>query len=146
MADPEIAAVEAANSRFYNAFETGDLDLMHEVWAGGAFAEGVSCVHPGSPMLRGRDEVLRSWALVMANTPYIQFVLTEVHTEVRGDHAVLTCEENILMADDSENGFLAGGSVVSTNLFVKEEGEWRLWVHHGSPVLGGVEEDDDGQD
>lgn len=136
MGDPEISAVEAANSRFYAAFENGDLDLMHEVWADGDFAEGVTCVHPGWPMLRGRDEVLRSWALIMANTPYIQFVLTEVRTEVRGDYAVLTCEENILTADDTAGGFLAGGSVVSSNLFVRdEEGRWRLWVHHGSPVL-----------
>ncbi|WP_345116570.1 nuclear transport factor 2 family protein, partial [Streptomyces drozdowiczii] len=134
MADPEIQAVEAANSRFYSAFETGDLDLMHTVWADGDYAEGVTCVHPGWPMLRGRDEVLRSWALIMANTPYIQFVLTEVRTELRGGFAFLTCEENILTADDTADGFLAGGSVVSTKVFVKEEGEWRLWVHHGSPV------------
>lgn len=137
----DAAAVEAANAKFYTAFETGDLDLMHEVWADGDFAEGVTCVHPGWTMLRGRAEVLRSWALIMANTAYIQFVLTEVRTEVRGDCAVLTCEENILTADEGEEGFLAGGSVVTTKVFVRDEGQWRLWIHHGSPVLDGTHDD-----
>jgi uncharacterized protein (TIGR02246 family) len=137
----DAAAVEAANAKFYTAFETGDLDLMHEVWADGDYAEGVTCVHPGWTMLRGRAEVLRSWALIMANTPYIQFVLTDVRTEVRGDYAVLTCEENILTAEEGEEGFLAGGSVVATKVFVRDEGRWRLWNHHGSPVLNGTEDD-----
>ncbi len=137
----DAAAVEAANAKFYAAFENGDLDLMHEVWADGDYAEGVTCVHPGWMMLRGRGEVLRSWALIMANTAYIQFVLTEVRTEVRGDYAVLTCEENVLTADKDEEGFLAGGSVVATKVFVRDEGEWRLWVHHGSPVLDGTSDD-----
>ena len=141
----DVEAVEAANTEYYAAFENGDLDLMHKVWADGEFAEGVACVHPGWSMLRGREEVLRSWALIMANTAYIQFVLTDVNVKIYGDTAVLTCEENILTADDeTEGGFLAGGSVVSTNVFVREEGVWRLWVHHGSPVLTEVEEEDDG--
>lgn len=142
MADLDTAAVEAVNAQFYSAFETGDLDLMHRVWADGDFAEGVTCVHPGWPMLRGREEVLRSWALIMANTPYIQFVLTEIHTEIRGDIAILTCEENILTADSESEGGFAGGSVVSTSVFVRDEGHWRMWTHHGSPVLSEMGEED----
>jgi hypothetical protein len=35
---------------------------------------------------------------------------------------------------------------VATNVFVRRPGGWRLQVHHGSPVLGTLEEvDDDGQ-
>lgn len=87
----------------------GDFDRMSAVWADGQYAEAVSCVHPGWTMLRGRESVLRSWALIMANTSYIQFVLTDVETDVYGDHAVVTCKENILTADeDTETGFLAG--------------------------------------
>ena len=58
--------------------------------------------------------MLRSWALIMANTPYIQFVLTDVRTSVVGDVAVVSCAENILTAgDESETGFTAG-KVVAT--------------------------------
>ena len=137
------AQLEEANAEFYAAFEEADLDRMAAVWADGPYAAGVSCVHPGWSMLRGRDEVLRSWALIMANTSYIQFVLTEVRTDVYGDQAVVTCKENILTAgDDSDPGFLAGGSVVSTNVFIRSGGEWRLLLHHGSPILNGTTEEE----
>jgi ketosteroid isomerase-like protein len=136
------ARLEEVNAEFYAAFEAGDLDRMGAVWADGPYAAGVSCVHPGWSLLRGREEVLRSWALIMANTGYIQFVLTDVETDVYGDQAVITCNENILTADEgTESGFLAGGSIVSTNVFVRSNGEWRLLLHHGSPILNGAEEE-----
>ena len=66
------------------------------VWLDGPHADEVVCVHPGWPPLRGRATVLRSWSMIMANTPYIQFVLTDVDVNVAGDVAVVTCAENIL--------------------------------------------------
>lgn len=136
--------VDEVHAEFYAAFEAGDFDRMSAVWADGPYAGGVSCVHPGWTMLRGREEVLRSWALIMANTTYIQFVLTDVETDVYGDHAVVTCKENVLTADeDTETGFLAGGSIVATNVFVRSDGEWRLLVHHGSPVLNVVDAEEE---
>ncbi|GAA2265057.1 nuclear transport factor 2 family protein [Actinomadura sp. NPDC048955] len=138
------ADVDEVHAEFYAAFEAGDFDRMSAVWADGPYAEGVSCVHPGWTMLRGREAVLRSWALIMANTSYIQFVLTDVETDVYGDHAVVTCKENILTADeDTEAGFLAGGSIVATNVFVRTGGEWRLLLHHGSPVLNVVDAEEE---
>lgn len=138
------ADVDEVHAEFYAAFEAGDFDRMSAVWADGPYADGVSCVHPGWTMLRGREEVLRSWALIMANTTYIQFVLTDVETDVYGDHAVVTCKENVLTADeDTETGFLAGGSIVATNVFVRSDGEWRLLVHHGSPVLNVVDAEEE---
>jgi ketosteroid isomerase-like protein len=138
------ADVDEVHAEFYAAFEAGDFDRMSAVWADGQYADGVSCVHPGWTMLRGREAVLRSWALIMANTTYIQFVLTDVETDVYGDHAVVTCKENVLTADeDTEAGFLAGGSIVATNVFVRVDGEWRLLLHHGSPVLNVVDAEEE---
>ena len=123
--------VEAANAALYSAFESGDIALMEAIWDTAA-PDAVVCVHPGWPMLRGRNEVLRSWAAVMANTDYIQFFLTDVQVTVTGDTAVVTCTENVLTsADVGENA-----SVVATNVFVRRPDGWRLQVHHGSPVLG----------
>lgn len=129
--------MQAANAELYAAFEEGDLDRMGAVWADGELAESVACVHPGWSMVRGRAPVLRSWALIMANTTYIQFFLTDVEVRVAGDVAMVTCAENILTADDEGSGtdFAVGGSVVATNVFRRQEGGWRLWLHHGSPVL-----------
>ncbi|MGE5292201.1 MAG: nuclear transport factor 2 family protein [Micromonosporaceae bacterium] len=134
----EVTAIEKLNAEFYAAFEAGDLDRMAKVWASDSEAGGlVVCVHPGGPMVRGRGAVLRSWALVMANTSYIQFVLTDVLTRISGDMAVLTCAENIITASDDDDltGFAAGGNVATTNAFVRTDAGWRLWLHHGSPVM-----------
>jgi ketosteroid isomerase-like protein len=104
--------------------------------------DALVCVHPGWAMLRGRSRVLRSFSARMENTPYIQFFLTDVHVAVTGDTAVVTCTENILTAVSQEG---SSGQVIATNVFVRRPDGWRLQVHHGSPVLGTLEEVDDGE-
>lgn len=140
--------MEAANQAFYDAVETSDLDALENVVLTGPLAESVTVVHPGWPVLRGRGEVMRSYALIMANTEYIQFFLTDVEVAVDGDTALVTCTENILTGgpaeDDGSAGSLVGGLVVATNVFRRTHDGWRLWAHHGSPVL--AEQDDEGED
>lgn len=136
----DVAAVTALNAELYAAFEAGDVDRMEAVWDD---ADDVRCVHPGWPMLEGRSRVLRSWSVIMANTSYIQFFLTSVEATVDGDLAIVTCEENILTAVTGADGPLSDSArVVSTNLFRRRADGWRLWIHHGSPVLAPVDEPD----
>ncbi|MFI6085346.1 nuclear transport factor 2 family protein [Streptomyces sp. NPDC051217] len=138
--------VDALNTAFYEAMERGDLDELSDLWLDGD-SPGVSCVHPGWPVLTGRGEVLRSYALIMANTEYIQFFLTDVLVSVAGDTALVTCTENILSGGPAEEsgalGPLVGQLVVATNVFRRTPEGWRVWSHHGSPVLA---ETDDEQD
>ena len=156
----DVDAVEAANTALYDAFETGDIDLMGALWLEDGSPDSiddddideVTCVPPGWAPVRGRGAVLRSWSMIMANTAYIQFFLTDVQVQVSGDIAVVTCGENILTgmggagetgdADDDESapGF-AGGRAVATNIFRRTGDGWRLWVHHASPVLTSPAED-----
>ena len=131
--------VEAANAALYEALESADVDRMALVWDD-EDPDALVCVHPGWPMLRGRPHVLRSFSAIMANTPYIQFFLTDVDVRVVGDTAVVTCTENIL-TEVSQEG--SNGPVVATNVFRRRPGGWRLQVHHGSPVLGTLEEPGD---
>jgi len=129
----DIEEVTAANAELYAAFEAGDIDRMEAVWDD---ADDVRCIHPGWPLLRGRSRVMRSWSVLLANTSYIQFFLTGVEASVDGDLAVVTCEENILTAIEDPDGGLGGSQrVVSTNVFRRRQDGWRLWMHHGSPVL-----------
>jgi ketosteroid isomerase-like protein len=148
-ATPDVLAVETANQALYAAVEDGDLDAMGRLWVDGGLADSTVCVHPGWPPVVGRGRVLRSWALVMAGTPYVQFFLTDVRTDVVGDVGIVTCAENILTeVDPADGGGLSGGRVVTTNLFRRTASGWRVWVHHASPVLpvvaDQVEELDDG--
>ncbi|SBU91404.1 Ketosteroid isomerase homolog [Streptomyces sp. Ncost-T6T-1] len=142
----DIAEVEAANTAFYEALERGDYEELSDRWLPGEDLT-VSCVHPGWPVLTGRGEVLRSYALIMANTEYIQFFLTDVNIAMTGDTALVTCTENILSGGPAEEGNalgpLVGQLVVATNVFRRTADGWKLWSHHGSPVLTESDEDDD---
>jgi hypothetical protein len=123
---------------FYDAVETGDVDLMASLWVDDP---DTSCVHPGALPLRGTAQVLRSWTVLMANVGYIQFFLTdvEVATFPRGaaepTTAVVTCTENILSGEGlaSAEAF-SGGKAVCTSILVKQPGGWKLWSRHASPI------------
>ncbi|MDK0520285.1 nuclear transport factor 2 family protein [Streptomyces sp. ML-6] len=141
----DIAAVEEANTAFYEAVERGDFEELSRLWLPGEDLT-VSCVHPGWPVLTGRGEVLRSYALIMANTEYIQFFLTDVVVAMTGDTALVTCTENILSGGPAEDGNalgpLVGQLVVATNVFRHTPDGWKLWSHHGSPVLAETGEEE----
>ena len=143
-ADRDRAAVTAANTAYYAAFENADIDAMDALWLDGEAGRDVLCVHPGWSPLRGRARVMRSWSVIMANTPYIQFVITDVEVDVAGNTAIVSCSENVLTGSrdptDSTLGFTSG-LVVATNVFRRTSGGWRLWAHHSSPVI--PTEDDD---
>ncbi|MFJ2305116.1 nuclear transport factor 2 family protein [Streptomyces sp. NPDC087787] len=158
----DVEQVEAANTAYYEALERGDFEELSALWLtpsdlgvdeeyhDAADTGVVSCVHPGWPVLTGRGEVLRSYALIMANTDYIQFFLTDVHVSVTGDTALVNCTENILSGGPApvaggELGPLVGQLVVATNVFRRTGTGWKLWSHHASPVLAendGAEDDD----
>jgi ketosteroid isomerase-like protein len=135
MADDE-EQVRDRNAAFYAAFEARDLDAMSELWE---HSDRVTVTHPGWPTLRGWARVGGSWDAIFANTPYIQFVLTEEVVSVAGDVAWVTLDENILQShptapSEPGEGELSGASVAATNLFVRTDDGWHMVVHHGSPV------------
>ncbi|MET8689480.1 nuclear transport factor 2 family protein [Streptomyces sp. NPDC004732] len=166
----DIEQVQLANTAFYEALERGDFDEVSDLWMdsenavdavegsgagdgaegtedGDAAGDAVSCVHPGWPVLTGRGEVLRSYALIMANTEYIQFFLTDLKVGVAGDTALVTCTENILSGGPppeggGELGPLVGQLVVATNVFRRTPDGWKLWSHHASPVLAETDDEE----
>jgi ketosteroid isomerase-like protein len=132
-----VDEVLAVHADFYAAFERADFDAMATVWADD---DGVVCVHPAAPPIRGRAAVMRSWMALMADEPYIQFFLTDVEATVTDGLATVTCRENVLSAGaDTPLGVFAGGTAVATNVFRQTSNGWRLWVHHASPVLSSTE-------
>lgn len=135
MADPaqDTAVLVAAQRRFYDAVERGDLDAMAELWKPG---DDTVCVHPGFGQLRGTPTIVRSFALLMAQASYVQYVLTDEVVHLHGDTAVLGCTENVMLAGHDEPGHGFDSSrAVATSVFVRAAGTWRMIVHHAS-VLG----------
>ena len=127
---PEQAAVLFANDAFYVAFATRDPDAMNDLWSR---TVPVTCVHPGWNVVEGRDAVMESWRAILGNPESPQVVCRQATAHVLGDVAYVVCFETI------ETNHL-----VATNVFVREDGTWRL-VHHqaGITAQGPSEADED---
>ncbi len=131
-------AALATHRAFYDAVETGDVDLMASLWVDDP---NTSCIHPGATPLRGTSAVLRSWTVLMANVGYIQFFLTEreITSLPAGDDdpsvVAITCTENILSGGEATGAeTFSGAKAVCTSILVRDGAGWKFWSRHASPV------------
>jgi len=126
MADRERARVEAAvleaNNEFYRAFSRGDYTAMSDLWAKVA---PVACLHPGGRLLAGRQAVLSSFRELLAAAPAWKMVSRDASVHLFTEAAFVTCLE----ANGDQPAHLA-----ATNIFVLEEGRWRMVHHHAGPL------------
>lgn len=129
----DLGTLEAANERFYDALEAGDLDAMTGLWSDG---DDAWCVHPGAELIVGAARVRRSWAAVFASGQQLQMIVTDVRCRLVAGAGVVTCTENVLTG--LGGGQLGAARSLATNVFVAVDGAWRLVGHHASPVLRGV--------
>lgn len=127
MTDEE--AVLRANRAFYDAIESLDAATMEAVWDSDPL---VSCVHPGWPLMAGRDKVLQSWYTIFENTMVMQFTVTVSTTWTAGDWAWVVCTESLRSV---VAGRVNEATVEAINVFRLREGQWRIVHHHGSPVM-----------
>jgi len=105
-------AVLAANLEFYRAFAARDLPAMEALWARNA---PVACIHPGWPPLADREAVMESWHGILSNPEAPRIVCYDERVFLYGDTALVVCEEE-----------LDGGTLVASNLFVREAEGWRI--------------------
>jgi ketosteroid isomerase-like protein len=119
------AEVLAANQAFYDAFAGGDVGALDALWAERA---PVACIHPGWEALHGRNDVMASFRAILrgGSAPSVRCVRPSAH--VVGESAYVICGEAV---EDAE--------LVATNLFVREDGRWRLVHHQAGPVYRRVE-------
>lgn len=119
MADPDD--ILRLNRNFYRAFAEHDFEAMDELWADSL---PVSCIHPGWQALFGRADVMTSWRDLMRSGPATPIVARAERVSLYRDTALVLCEE-----------VLNGSAVLAAaNLFVREDGEWRLAHHQASPL------------
>jgi ketosteroid isomerase-like protein len=114
------ANVLAANAAFYAAFAERDVAAMERLWA---TQHQAACIHPGWGPLHGRDAVMESWRRILgsANAPKIACQAPRAY--VMGEIAFVLCFEAV-----------PGGHLIATNIFVRENGEWRMVHHQASPT------------
>jgi ketosteroid isomerase-like protein len=122
------AEVREINQKFYLALESLDFEAMEGVWL---HHELVRCVHPGWPMLAGWESVRESWEEIFKNTDSLLVTTRDISLHIEGTVAWVTCTERVTTkrSDHSETAL-----VQATNLFLRREGEWKMVLHHASPL------------
>lgn len=115
----ESTAVLFANDTFYAAFQGRDMAAMERLWARRA---PVACIHPGWPALAGRDEVMESWRGILEGDSPPDIASRGAQAFVQGESAFVVCYE-----------LIGGGVLIATNVFVREEGDWRMVHHQAGP-------------
>lgn len=123
----EHAAVLFANDAFYLAFANQDLEAMEGIWAREI---PVTCIHPGWDPLSGREEVMESWESILNNPTATHIACKNPTVRVFGEFSCVICHEVL------DQGFL-----VATNLFVQEDGQWRM-IHHQAGTAPPPEEEE----
>ncbi len=124
----ESAAVLFANDAFYHAFAAKNIDTMESLWAR---ETPVTCIHPGWGLLSGREDVIESWRDILDNPSDTNIRCRYATARLFGDLAYVVCHEVL------DQGFL-----IATNVFVREDGAWKL-VHHQAGTAPPPPEDDE---
>lgn len=117
---PHEPAVLAANTAFYEAITQRDVEAMDSLWARTA---PVACIHPGWDALTSRDKVMASWRAILEGPKPPRLRADRASVKVLGDTAFVICIET-----------LPGARLIATNIFTREENDWRIVHHQAGPV------------
>ena len=126
---PEQQAVATPNEAFYDALTNRDLPAMERLWFPADWAE---CVHPGGVALARLGRSARQLGVDSSRAPgTVMVAATDVKVHLVGDVAWVSCTERLASTVD---GRMTTSAAHATNIFVRHDGEWRLVLHHASPV------------
>ena len=118
-----------ANEAFYAAFATRDFEAMRGLWSSGS---AITCIHPGWAPIIGQEDVLRSWQAILSNPQSPVIVCSNAAAFVLRDVAYVLCHEHV------EQTVLA-----ATNVFVREDGGWKIVHHQAGPSPAPAVDPDD---
>ena len=115
----DLDAVLVVNAEFYRAFNERDLEAMDDVWAR---RSPVAVLHPGWPVITGREDVMASWAQIFGNAAGGGIECVSPEAFFCGDAIFVLCYERLEEA-----------TLAATNIFVRENGIWKLVHHQAGP-------------
>jgi ketosteroid isomerase-like protein len=123
----EKARLITANAEFYAAFTAMDMAAMEAVWS---TADEIAVIHPGWGRLIGRDAVMEAWQNMFdaVGVPaYLQIL--DPRAIINANAAFVICTED-----------LGAATLIATNIFVSEDGQWRLVHHQSGPTQASAPE------
>lgn len=120
MVDDRRRRLLAANQSFYDAFGARDFPAMDRLWAR---RHPVVCIHPGWLPLVDRQAVIGSWRDIFQHAGGAMVAAQSPRIVMDAPLALVLCFE------------LVGGQLLAaTNIFVEEDGAWRMIHHQASGV------------
>ncbi len=128
MSEDTAQTLLGANRAFYDAFTTRSGEAMAALWAPG---QDVRCIHPGRPVLTGRERVLESWRDIFRHNPPMEVELSQVQTQVVGPVGLVYLVEQLTITLEDR---VVKSLVQATNGFVHLEDGWRMLLHHAGPL------------
>jgi hypothetical protein len=112
----QASDAEFANEAFYLAFAEKDIQAMQNIWASNVT---VLCLHPGWPLLTGREDILESWRSILSNPEQQPIDFYGVQSSALSENTVaVVCYE-----------LVGGSAMVATNVFIEEDGAPRIALH-----------------
>jgi ketosteroid isomerase-like protein len=115
----DTAELLFANDAFYHAFRSRDLAAMEALWAQHA---PIACVHPGWHALNTREDVMESWEGILSNPEAPAVDCRGARGYLLGELGIVVCYE-----------IIRGSVLTATNIFLREDGTWRMVHHHAGP-------------
>ena len=117
------------NRAFYDAFAAGDFLTVKQIWSR---SDQISVIHPGSVALHGYKAVMASWELIFENSGPHDIKCLNERVYLTGESAYVVCNE-----------VFPEGQLVATNIFINENGFWRMIHHQAGPSSGSGQSDED---
>lgn len=125
-----FATADEAEAAFYSAFEMGDKDLLEAVLAD----KNVSCIHPSSTPLVGRENVLSSWMQILDSITESVISIDVLNRSNSKGIAVHLVTEKFSDSHDLGSDFT---QALATNVYIQQDNGWRLMMHHASFMTEG---------
>ncbi len=120
-------SADQAQKAFYESFSRGDLTKMKDVWSD---ERDVVCVHPGSDVLHGKKQIMRSWERIMTPGMSASIDVEPVSAFESENLVVYVVYEHL---GTGAAGQLA--TVIATNVYRRGDSGWQIVEHHGSQTL-----------
>ena len=130
---PLYATPEDAETAFYEAIQTGQLDALMGAWADD---EEVVCVHPNGQRIVGHAAIRESWRAIMSSGRRLHIgisrsvrwtsMLMSVHSVI--EHINVDADQN---SESVDNNTLV---LAATNVLLRGANGWRMLSHHSSAI------------
>ncbi len=101
---------------------------MENIWSNDKNAK---CIHPGWPIINGWEAIKDSWKNIFESSGFNQVDISQLFIDVKENSAWVNCVERISYRFENE---IIITLAQTTNIYEYSEENWKLVLHHASPM------------